>query len=219
MANKIRELRQERNLTLPQFSAQLKETQNLDITSDALSKYERGDREPKLETWEKLANFFNVSTSYLQGIDDGFEELSHSEYRKLRKFIDENPSYDLTNYLRLRSLHYLDLGENAGWEYEKHLTDHQIDLLLESVSAIYNSWLAYDGNSINPDPKIDDFFEMYSRLVRGIASLASLINMADYDNSKHGVDYTQLLNLITPMVSKIDEVDKKVSDVLNAQEN
>lgn len=65
MANKIRELRQEQSLTLPQLSDQLKKYQNLDITSDALSKYERGDREPKLETWKRLASFFNVSVQYL----------------------------------------------------------------------------------------------------------------------------------------------------------
>lgn len=37
------------------------------IPSNTLSRYETGKREPKLETWEKLANFWGVSVPYLQG--------------------------------------------------------------------------------------------------------------------------------------------------------
>jgi transcriptional regulator with XRE-family HTH domain len=32
--------------------------------------HERGDREPKLQIGEALANYFNVSVSYLLGLDD-----------------------------------------------------------------------------------------------------------------------------------------------------
>lgn len=35
-----------------------------------MAKYERGDREPKLEMWHELARFFNVSVPYLQGFDE-----------------------------------------------------------------------------------------------------------------------------------------------------
>lgn len=35
------------------------------INKVTISKYERGKREPKLETWFKLADFFGVSLSYL----------------------------------------------------------------------------------------------------------------------------------------------------------
>lgn len=64
--NRLRELRKEKKLTLKEVSSQL-EQNNLKISPDALAKYERGDREPKLETWEKLADFFGVSVPYLQG--------------------------------------------------------------------------------------------------------------------------------------------------------
>lgn len=42
----------------------------LGTTQQALSLYERGKREPKLKTWQKLANFFNVPVTYLQGLSD-----------------------------------------------------------------------------------------------------------------------------------------------------
>ena len=67
MQNRLKELRHEKNLTLKEVSSQL-EKNNLKISPDALGKYERGDREPKLDTWQKLADFFNVPVDYLLGI-------------------------------------------------------------------------------------------------------------------------------------------------------
>ena len=66
--NKIRELRKEKGLTLDGLSKELQEKENLKIGSNALGKYERGLREPKLKTWQALAKYFDVSVSYLQGI-------------------------------------------------------------------------------------------------------------------------------------------------------
>ena len=67
MQNRLKELRHKKNLTLKEVSSQL-EQNNLKISPDALAKYERGDREPKLEIWQKLADFFNVPVDYLLGI-------------------------------------------------------------------------------------------------------------------------------------------------------
>lgn len=72
--NRLRELRKEKKLTLKEVSSQL-EQNNLKISPDALAKYERGEREPKLETWQKLADFFGVSVPYLQGIEPDFTEV------------------------------------------------------------------------------------------------------------------------------------------------
>ena len=67
--NRLRELRKEKKLTLKEVSSQL-EQNNFKISPDALAKYERGDREPKIETWDKLAMFFQVPTSYLMGLSN-----------------------------------------------------------------------------------------------------------------------------------------------------
>lgn len=83
--NRIRKCRQNKKLTLKQLSEELAK-QDLKISADALGKYERGEREPKLETWVKLADFFGVSVSYLQGItfkgfkfgsNDSFEQIAY----------------------------------------------------------------------------------------------------------------------------------------------
>lgn len=63
--NKLKQLRKNRGLTLKQLSKELKEL-GVDISPDALSKYERGER--KLNNYEvlkKLARFFCVSIDYL----------------------------------------------------------------------------------------------------------------------------------------------------------
>lgn len=66
--NKIRELRKEKGLTLDELSKELQEKENLKIGSNSLGKYERGLREPKLKTWQALANYFDVPVSYLTGL-------------------------------------------------------------------------------------------------------------------------------------------------------
>lgn len=63
MKNRIKELRQGNNLTLRQLG------EKLDMKNNTLSQYETGKREPKMETWRKLADFFGTTVSYLQGED------------------------------------------------------------------------------------------------------------------------------------------------------
>lgn len=64
--NRLRKLRQEKGLTLKELSQQLKE-KGTPLSTSSLIKYEREERKPKLETWIKLANFFDVTVSYIQG--------------------------------------------------------------------------------------------------------------------------------------------------------
>lgn len=64
--DRLKELRKKKHLTLKELSEQLKEN-GVFISSDSLAKYERGDRKPKIDKLKALANFFDVSVSYLQG--------------------------------------------------------------------------------------------------------------------------------------------------------
>lgn len=68
-SNRIRELRKKKGLTLKELSQQLKEN-GVKLSASSLIKYERGERNPSLENWINLANFFGVSVSYLQGLTD-----------------------------------------------------------------------------------------------------------------------------------------------------
>lgn len=62
--NRIKQLR------LEQHKTQKEVGEAVGLSDRAIAHYEKGIREPKLETWIKLANFFNVPVSYLQGLGD-----------------------------------------------------------------------------------------------------------------------------------------------------
>ena len=67
--NRLKELRQKNNLTLKELSEQLSK-RDFKISADALAKYERGDREPKIDKWNHLAEFYGVSPEYLMGLNN-----------------------------------------------------------------------------------------------------------------------------------------------------
>lgn len=69
MGNRIEALRKKTNLSRRKLGLKT------NIPEASLRRYEAGGTEPKLETWEKLANFFNVPVPYLQGLGISKEEL------------------------------------------------------------------------------------------------------------------------------------------------
>lgn len=73
MKNRIKELRQENNLTLRQLGAKL------DMKNSTLSQYETGKRDPNDKIWQKLADFFHVPISYLRG------ESNPNRIKKMRQ--------------------------------------------------------------------------------------------------------------------------------------
>lgn len=64
MKNRLKEIRTKKGLSLEQVG------KGVGLATNTISRYETGKREPKLETWQKLADFFGVSVPYLQGIDN-----------------------------------------------------------------------------------------------------------------------------------------------------
>uniref|UniRef100_UPI002B05C948 helix-turn-helix domain-containing protein n=1 Tax=Limosilactobacillus reuteri TaxID=1598 RepID=UPI002B05C948 len=56
--NRIAELRKDRGLTIQQVA------DGIGVSNGTISRYEKGTREPKLETWFKLSDYFNVPVSY-----------------------------------------------------------------------------------------------------------------------------------------------------------
>ena len=91
--NKLKELREEQNISLGKLSKILKEKYKLNVSPSQLMYYEKGIRSPRdNETWEIIADYFNVSIAYLMGFSDspdgndkptGFDSVE--EYEKARK--------------------------------------------------------------------------------------------------------------------------------------
>ncbi len=84
--NRIAELRKEKGLTLQQVA------DAIGVGNNTISRYENRKREPKLETWFKLSDFFDVPVSYLQGIGNSrdYEQNINSFKKDLYKSISDN---------------------------------------------------------------------------------------------------------------------------------
>lgn len=80
--NRIKKLRQKRKMSIDQLSAELKK-QGISISPASISKYEREVRNPKIENWNALANYFNVSVSYITGVSDKPDE-NNSRLKSIR---------------------------------------------------------------------------------------------------------------------------------------
>ena len=79
LGKRIKELRTEKNISQNEMA------KILGITQQAVSAYEKGLREPDLETLKKTANFFNVSIDYLLGRSDIRNPYIPEEYAKNHK--------------------------------------------------------------------------------------------------------------------------------------
>lgn len=98
MTNNIRKLRKERRLSIRKLS------KLTGISAPTLSRYENGDRYPKIENWQKLADYFGVSVEYLQGKTfinkrPDKEEMTMNDLVKVNfQFI--NPDVNTTTYIK-----------------------------------------------------------------------------------------------------------------------
>ncbi|ETA73340.1 helix-turn-helix domain-containing protein [Ligilactobacillus equi] len=100
MENRIKELRKERGITLKELS------EAVGLAISTLSGYEKkenekGSRNPKIENWEKLADFFGVTVEYLQGYGVSRDEMLNFFVSILSDYDDdpEAPGYDLMSRL------------------------------------------------------------------------------------------------------------------------
>lgn len=95
--NRIKELRNEKGLSQKEFAKAFSDFVKNDKTIKSvsyatISRWERGENEPKLQTWFKLSDFFDVPVSYLQGIGNSrdYEQNINSFKKDLYKSISDN---------------------------------------------------------------------------------------------------------------------------------
>lgn len=66
MKNRIREMREKQGFTQQQL-ADIFDGRGINVSKDALSKYENNLRNPSELKWQQMANYFGVSTDFLKG--------------------------------------------------------------------------------------------------------------------------------------------------------
>lgn len=92
--NRLREIRLSKELTLKKVA------DDIGISENGLCNYELGKREPKLKTWIKLADYFNVSVSYLQGLTGFSKGKAPSDEIKPSDDLDINYLHQRINRLK-----------------------------------------------------------------------------------------------------------------------
>ncbi|MGR8824910.1 helix-turn-helix domain-containing protein [Leuconostoc mesenteroides] len=137
MPNRLKELRTSKGLSMKEMSKELVEKKYFNSITDAtLSNYENEKREPKIDTWEKLANFFGVSVPYIQGLnyprtdEEFFEKLDNHTNQMLNHYNNSEKDEIYKNW----NIYFASL-------YETSKTENKVDdvnKLITGLSLITN---------------------------------------------------------------------------------
>lgn len=181
MKNRIKELRLKKNLTLKELSNELKK-KGVKISPDSLAKYERNERNPKIDKWQALANFFNVPVAYLQGVDDNrnpnsftklyeiYYKLYNNEISDKNYLKDVSKNHSISTIARLKALNSLADAftqmDNTSKEYKTYLNsimDFKSNSALDDAILFTNYFfdLAIDANKDDKKAK-----ELYLELIK-----------------------------------------------------
>ena len=93
LKNRIKELRMQDNLSQAKLGA------TLNLTQQAIAKWEKGTAEPDTETLGKLSCFFNVTTDYLLGNSNSPEPLNTQKEHQSQKEKDALEVYNMLSEL------------------------------------------------------------------------------------------------------------------------
>jgi transcriptional regulator with XRE-family HTH domain len=105
----LKELRKSKNLTLKELATELNRKYDLSFSDGQLSNYENGKRTPRdKETWQKLADYFNVSVPYIMGLDEGYLDIGTKAFNELVNQVENGVFEKKYKYPFYESLHYFD---------------------------------------------------------------------------------------------------------------
>ena len=143
--NRIRQVRSEKGITQAELA------NAIGMSRQGLAYYENNQREPKLETWQKLADYLGVSVPYLQGFSDipangtshnssGFGFFNFSEEANEAKINDQS----------LIDMLYMIYKQNNGYSGPDfirkmaNLTQQQKRQLLEKFNNFFKDEITQD---------------------------------------------------------------------------
>ena len=125
--NRIKDLRLQKGLSQSELA------KKVGISNQIISFYENNKREPKIENWQKLADFFGVSVPYLQGISN-IKDLDRME--NLEKLI--------------AGLEKTSDGKQAGIPFNEAVS-FAINRQIKEFSMINNAILNERNDHLSPD--------------------------------------------------------------------
>lgn len=186
MGNRIEALRKKTNLSRRKLGLKT------NIPEASLRRYEAGETEPKIETWEKLANFFGVSTGYLMGLSDSPKrafidpvEISLDDRKLFEQMVDTTSQWDGSDYNELvPSAVKEKIGKNLQWfsySYEALIQHYDtgdkkteiepgvarlLDLEYDIIEKLYDFHRKM-GNELRSGAKLDSSLEYVLEFIAG----------------------------------------------------
>ncbi|GEM_PF-1913952 len=196
MPNRLKELRNSKGLSMKQMSKDLVKKKYFDNITDAtLSNYENEKREPKLDTWKKLADFFGVDVGYLQGVTN----LTHTK-----------PDFFNTDHSDMEPEEYFNelekyLGQEDAQERTENFEANTLKSASKKAQIVFDAIQSTrDYPNINYNESISDLNLRLSVYV----GLVGLVNMAA-DNEQQSV-LQSILNLISNL-NNINNMAKNIT--------
>lgn len=190
MKNRIRELRKEKGISQKELA------DAIGISFQSISFFERGEKNPSIENWIKLANFFDVSVPELQGYKNKNVPIA-----KFEKLIKEKPNDDYTKSVVAESIRQ---GQNAIKKEENEWYDKlnnkiaNLDILELQIVVNFANFL----NNVNSDN--DDLINKIYFATVIINNLAT----NSYDEDKKTQVISELKKLSDDLIDSISS-DKK----------
>lgn len=165
MENRLKELRTKKHLTLKELGEQL------GMPNNTLSQYETGKREPKLETWQKLADFFGVSVPYLQGIEPDFHEVTEETKTIIAKILNNYYFGNVKDY-------ELETSKNLKNTVDKYLK-------LKKVLKRPYSFYSENEKEYKLTPRIKKYWLKHFDFLLKFKSLVGHINRNSFNSKEH----------------------------------
>lgn len=155
--NRLKELRQEKGISLNKLSEVLKEKYNISVSASQLMYYERGEREPRnKEIWDKLADYFGTTESYLLGYTDNRFSVGQIVEAISEKLTDSNEYLNkdiLENTINIISLSAF------------------LNMDLETLSNIY----FYNLKRTAPMQSLSDLFDFFDSEAKDYEGILSIV--------------------------------------------
>lgn len=191
--NRLKQEREQKGLSLRELQKEILNKYGINLGSASISNYERGIQEPKKETWETLADYFNVSTAYLMGLEpyrtDEERRNAFSRFFYVDEImsITEEPTPFGENARTLFEIFSeivlnLDAMADGGREPEV-LTSYLIDVLNLLFDLVIKLDLSISDNEKDTiSSEISDNLRIKREIDQSIDSILMLITDSIFDN-------------------------------------
>lgn len=187
MSNRIRELRQDKKMTLKELG------EAIGLAPNTISQYETGIREPKLKTWQKIADYFDVTVPYAQGVSNVRKDFSNEE-NPFKKWIEDiatgvNENGDVLVDQKVWEKEMPSFGVNMAMQDFKNISSAIVTELGFSLGEVEK----FDNELL---PEINDVKSMneISRITRNTFKLTVLACLGDKKAKNYLATINNLIN-------------------------